>query len=171
MDVRTVFERLRDTTHQIGQAEELPARLVVEVMEIADNPGRYAAKTELVERLTAQISNFDPYAGVGCFDTSTSAETIQTTIRQILGCQQRAQDERQKVACEIVQCCQFFKDHMKDLPKSAEYIQNRLCYGDYEACNRFKIYKEFGGSSVPYDLDPDDTEAVHKVILCLRSKM
>ena len=72
--------------------------------------------------------------------------------------------------CELVECCQFFKDNMKNLPKSAEYIQNKLCYGDYESCNRYRIYKETGGEDVPFNLHPDDVEAVKKVKQCLLKK-
>ena len=74
------------------------------------------------------------------------------------------------MACEIQECCQFFKDNMKDLPKTAEYIKDKLCFGDYERCNRFKIYKYFGKGSVPHDLFPDDSEEVEKALICLRSK-
>lgn len=65
-------------------------------------------------------------------------------------------------------CCQFFKDNMKDLPKTAEYIKNKLCFADFERCNRFRIYTAFGKGSVPSDIDPDDTEAVNKVLECLQ---
>lgn len=74
------------------------------------------------------------------------------------------------MACEIVAYCQFFNDNMKNLPKTAEYIQNKLCYGDYKSCNRFKIYKESGGADVPFDLNPSDTEEVKKAMRCLRER-
>lgn len=74
------------------------------------------------------------------------------------------------MACEIMACCQFFADNMKTFPKTAEYIKKRLCFGDYESCNRFRIYKKFGGENIPPDLDPDDTEEVRKVIECLQEK-
>ena len=74
------------------------------------------------------------------------------------------------MACEIVECCQFFKDNMKNLPKSAEYIQNKLCYGDYESCNRYRIFQQSGGENVPFDLHPDDVEAVKKVKQCMLKK-
>jgi len=74
------------------------------------------------------------------------------------------------MACEIMACCQFFKDNMGSFPKTAEYIKQKLCLGDYESCNRFRIYKEFGGENIPPDLDPVDTEEVKKVMQCLRNK-
>lgn len=74
------------------------------------------------------------------------------------------------MSCEILPCCRFFSDKMKNMPKTADYIRNKLCFNDYEACVRYRIYKEFGGDNVPFDLYPDDTEEVHKVIRCLRSK-
>lgn len=74
------------------------------------------------------------------------------------------------MACELVECCHFFKDNMKDLPKSAEYIRNKLCLGDYESCNRYRIYKETGGRDVPFDMYPEDVEAVKKATQCLLKK-
>jgi hypothetical protein len=67
-------------------------------------------------------------------------------------------------------CCQFFIDNMKNMPQTEEYIKKRLCFGDYSSCNRYRIYKEFGGENVPFDLDPYDTEEVKKVMQCLRKK-
>jgi hypothetical protein len=78
--------------------------------------------------------------------------------------------ERHEMACKIMACCQFFKDNMKGLPKTADYIKNKLCLGDYEVCSRFRIYKEFGGENIPPGLDPDDTEEVKKIIKCLHEK-
>lgn len=75
------------------------------------------------------------------------------------------------MACELVQCCQFFKDNMKDLPKAAEYIQSKLCYGDFESCNRYQIYKKTGGENTPFDPNPDDQEAIKKAKQCMLSKL
>ena len=74
------------------------------------------------------------------------------------------------MSCELTVCCQFFNDHMKNMPKTAEYIKKRLCFDDYSSCNRYRIYKEFGGENIPIDLGPDDIEEVKKVIQCLRKK-
>ena len=74
------------------------------------------------------------------------------------------------MSCELTECCKFFIDNMKSMPKSEEYIKKRLCFGDYASCNRYKIYKEFGGKNIPLGLNPDDTEEVKKIILCLRKK-
>lgn len=72
--------------------------------------------------------------------------------------------------CVLLQCCQFFNDNMKDLPKSAEYIRTKLCLEDPESCNRFRIYQEFGGENIPPYLDPIDSEQVKKAARCLRNK-
>ncbi len=74
------------------------------------------------------------------------------------------------MACELMACCRFFDDKIKLFPKTSEYIKQKRCFGDYTACNRYKIYKEFGRDSVPTGLDPDDTEEVNKIIQCLRKK-
>lgn len=74
------------------------------------------------------------------------------------------------MSCELNAYCQFFKDNMKNLPMAAETIKKRLCFGDYESCNRYRIYKEFGGENVPPFLDPNDADEVIKAIQCLRKK-
>ena len=74
------------------------------------------------------------------------------------------------MACEILACCQFFNDKMKDMPKSADYIKSRLCNQDYESCARYRIYKAYGGTSIPLDLFPDSTEEMTQVLQCLRNK-
>jgi len=74
------------------------------------------------------------------------------------------------MACEIMACCQFFNDKMGSFPKTADYIKKYQCLGNYESCNRFRIYKEFGGENIPPFLDPYDTEEVEKVIQCLRKR-
>jgi hypothetical protein len=73
------------------------------------------------------------------------------------------------MACELLACCQFFNDKMKNMPNATDYIKKRLCFGDYASCNRYKIYKEHGGESIPSHFDPD-SEEVEKIIQCLRQK-
>ena len=73
------------------------------------------------------------------------------------------------MSCELTACCQFFNDNMKNMPKTEEYIKKRLCFGDYASCNRFRIYKEFGGENIPRDFYPD-SEEVKKIIQCLQKK-
>ena len=74
------------------------------------------------------------------------------------------------MSCELTDCCQFFIDNMKDLPKTAEFIKKRLCFDDYSSCNRFRIYKMFGKENIPLDLGTNDIEEVKKAIQCLRKK-
>ena len=79
-----LFEELRELLLQERNQDEFPTWLMVNAVAIASDPERYADKVDLVEILITQIRNFDPYAGVGCFDTSVGAETIETTIRKIM---------------------------------------------------------------------------------------
>jgi hypothetical protein len=79
-----IFEKLRAVALQQNLDNEFPSWLLADVMKIADKPELYGEKVQLIELLIDQISNFDPYAGTGCFDTSFRAETIQKTIRQVL---------------------------------------------------------------------------------------
>ena len=79
-----LFAELRSITLQQNEEGEFPTWLLADVMVIADGPESYADKAHLVEVLIAQIRNFDPYAGTGCFDTSVGADTIRTIIRQLV---------------------------------------------------------------------------------------
>ena len=74
------------------------------------------------------------------------------------------------MSCELMSCCQFFNDNMKHMPRTAEYMRERLCMGDYRSCNRYKLYKQFGGAQLPYDLDCRDSEEVQKAMQCLRKR-
>lgn len=73
------------------------------------------------------------------------------------------------MTCELLVCCQFFNDKMKNMPKTEDYIKNRLCFSDYTSCNRYMIYKKHGGDAIPRDFDPD-SEEVEKIIQCLRER-
>lgn len=49
-------------------------------------------------------------------------------------------------------------------------MKNKLCSGDYEVCNRYKIYMQYGKEGNPPYLGPDDIEEAEKVLQCLRKK-
>lgn len=79
-----IFAELRVIATKLNEESEFPSWLMTNILAIADKPECYSDKIHLVELLISQIGNFDVYAGVGCFDTSVSAETIGITIRQIV---------------------------------------------------------------------------------------
>jgi hypothetical protein len=160
-----LFENLRAVALQQSRDGEFPVWILADILQIASNPARYADQVHLVEILITQIGDYDPYAGAGCFGTSIGSGTIQATIHQIQN-NVGGPDKR----CELLACCQFFGDNMKNLPKAAEYIKNKLCLGDYESCNRFRIYKESGGANVQPYYDPVDAEEVKKALQCLQTK-
>jgi hypothetical protein len=158
-----LFEKLRSVAIQQNQSGEFPSWLLDEILAIADNPDRYGGKEQLIETLVSQISDFDPYAGAGCFNTSVGVATIQLTLHKVNLKEESGQ-------CELMLCCKYFVDNFRHMPETEAYLKENLCCGDYRSCNRFKIYMEFGGENLPLDLDPNDTEAVKKVIQCLRNK-
>jgi hypothetical protein len=157
-----LFENLRAVALQQSRDGEFPVWLLAHILEISDNPGRYADQVHLVGILIAQVGDYDPYAGAGCFDTSVGPETIQSTIRQI---QHNASSNVLKT-CELFACCQFFNDNMQGLPKAAKYIKNKLCLDDYESCDRFRIYKESDGEKVPPHHTSTDAAEVKKALQC-----
>lgn len=78
-----IFAELRNVATRQSAEGDFPLWLMAEVIAIAGAPKRYAGKLHQVELLVTQISNFDLYAGTGCFDSSVGIETIQSTIRQL----------------------------------------------------------------------------------------
>jgi hypothetical protein len=60
---------------------------------------------------------------------------------------------------------------MPDMPAVAGYLKDKYCRGDFEACARFRIYKEFGRENVPPGLFPNEGEIVPEVVTGLRRRM
>ena len=77
---------------------------------------------------------------------------------------------RVQMTCKLIECCQFFKDSMANLPVTVEYIKKRLCYGDYKYCKRFRMYKEFCNKNISPELYPIDTEEIQQLLKCLNDK-
>ncbi len=74
------------------------------------------------------------------------------------------------MSCELFDCCRFLNDNMKTMPKAAEYVRNKLCFGDHESCIIFKRYLACKASSSTIYLYPDDADEVQKIIRCLQRK-
>ena len=74
------------------------------------------------------------------------------------------------MACELMSCCQLFRESLKNLPKTAAYIREKLCTADHESCNRYRAYLTFGKECTHFDLDPSACAEVEKIIACLRAK-
>jgi hypothetical protein len=77
------FEELRNAASLQNLMGEFPSWLLADILSISDDPEKYEDAIPLVEKLIAQIKEYDPFAGAGCFDTSVGIEAIQSTIRQI----------------------------------------------------------------------------------------
>jgi len=71
------------------------------------------------------------------------------------------------MACEILSCCRFFTEKMRDLPKTAAYIKQKVCLDDYQSCLRFRILMQLREGSVPLELHPDDEAEARRVVECL----
>jgi hypothetical protein len=72
------------------------------------------------------------------------------------------------MACELLDHCHFFDDNMKDMPLAAEYLKAKLCYGNHELCNRFRMYQQRGGAEVECEPNHSDAEEVERLIQRLR---
>jgi len=164
------FKRLKEVALRQNREADFPDWLLTEVVKIADAPERYAGQIALVETLIAQIADYASYAGAGCFDDSVGAETIQRTLKAITGCGEGpASDTGDSAHCPLLPCCQLFAG-MKDMPRSAEYIQSKLCHGEYDQCNRHKMYRQMVGEKVDCFPNLSDVEEVEKVMQCLLKK-
>lgn len=80
------FEELRTVAIRQNLVGDFPAWLLANVLAIADDPERYKDAISLVEDLTAQIEDYDPFAGTGCFNGSVGIEQIQATMRHLKQC-------------------------------------------------------------------------------------
>lgn len=78
-----LFEELRTVAIRNNLEGDFPAWLLADVLAIASDPERYGEAIPLVETLIAQIREYDPFAGTGCFDMSVGIEQIQATIRHL----------------------------------------------------------------------------------------
>ncbi len=74
------------------------------------------------------------------------------------------------MTCKLIECCQLFKDSMANLPVTVEYIKNRLCFGEYEYCERFIKYKEICYKNISHELYPIDTEEIKQLLKCVNDK-
>jgi hypothetical protein len=74
------------------------------------------------------------------------------------------------MACELIEYCQFCNDNMKGMPIAADYVKSKLCFGNYEHCNRYRMYQQQGGVDIQCEPNPSDAEEVAKLIQCLRSQ-
>ena len=71
--------------------------------------------------------------------------------------------------CELLACCQFFKDKMNDLPKSADYIRKKLCLDDYKSCKRYQAYVSMGKEQASLISFSDEVEDAKKAMNCLHN--
>ena len=79
----TLFDDLKQAALLQHEQGDFPSWLLVDVLDVANNPDRYEGKEHLVEMLLRQVREYDPYAGSGCFDTSSGAEDIRRMLRQL----------------------------------------------------------------------------------------
>ena len=81
------FEELRTIATQQYLTGEFPSWLLAEVIAVAEHPDRYQDSLPLIETLIEQIREYDPFAGMGCFNAeSVGIESIRSTIRKIRLC-------------------------------------------------------------------------------------
>lgn len=73
--------------------------------------------------------------------------------------------------CELSDTCIFFNDRMPDMPAVAGFLKDKYCRNGFEACARFRIYREFGRENVPAGLFPNEEVLVPEIAAGLRRAM
>jgi hypothetical protein len=73
--------------------------------------------------------------------------------------------------CELCDSCIFFNDKMPDMPAVAEFLKDKYCRSGFDACARYRIYKEFGRENVPTGLFPNEEVMVQEIASGLRRKL
>ena len=74
------------------------------------------------------------------------------------------------MTCELLACCQFFKDKMNGLPNAADYIKKKLCLDDYHSCKRYQAYLGMGEGGAAMICFSDDVEDAKKAMNCLHNR-
>lgn len=67
-------------------------------------------------------------------------------------------------ACESLEQCPFFNDHMANMPTTADLMKQRFCKGDNTNCARYMVFKALGKPKVPSDLFPSQIEIACEII-------
>ncbi|NTV47258.1 MAG: hypothetical protein HGB11_12215 [Chlorobiales bacterium] len=75
------------------------------------------------------------------------------------------------MTCEIYEYCTFFDNSMVNMPVSSDYIKDKLCFGEFELCARFRVHKELGeGIDISAELLSYDTVEFRQFSQCIRRK-
>ncbi len=75
-----VFERLARVTRKQNEEGELPDFVVPLLMRVAENPGDFAGREDLVETLVERVTEFEIYSNVCCEKIGFSLEDINSTL-------------------------------------------------------------------------------------------
>lgn len=77
------FQLLQRALATAQREGEFPDWLATDIQAILRQPENYPGKEFLVRTLTAQIRDYDPYAGSGCFSDSCGIGDLERTLSQL----------------------------------------------------------------------------------------
>ena len=75
-----VFERLAQAIHRQNTEGELPDFIVPLLMRIAENPGEFADRQELVATLLKYVNEYETWSEMCCEKVGYSLEDINRTL-------------------------------------------------------------------------------------------
>lgn len=81
--VPEVFHQLQRALDTAQQEGDFPDWLAADIQAILSQSERYSDKEILISTLTAQIGDYDPFAGCGCFSDSCGISDLERTINQL----------------------------------------------------------------------------------------
>jgi hypothetical protein len=91
---------------------------------------------------------------------------VEDRISKAKGTNSRPQrhERTARMSCALTENCIFFNDKMANMPSMAKMYKERYCGGDFEACARYRVFKDVGRENVPRDLYPNEANRVDDVI-------
>jgi len=79
-----IFEKMMQKAEKASSENELPDLLFSQIKKIQENKYKFSDKTDLVEELVVRLSDYEPFADVGCGNDSYSTADVQRIVNKIL---------------------------------------------------------------------------------------
>lgn len=81
--VSDVFKQLQRTLGTAQQKGDFPDWLAADIQTILSQSEKYSDQKVLISTLAAQIGDYDPFAGCGCFSDSCGISDLERTLKQL----------------------------------------------------------------------------------------
>ena len=78
-----IFNRLAETVRQQNEQGELPDFVVPLLMQVANDPERFADRLDLVTELTTRVAQYETYSEMCCEKMGFGLEDIHTILDRL----------------------------------------------------------------------------------------